>query len=174
MAGYPVALTLAGVSLIFAVLGHQLGVMGFGFSARLPQRIFGVMTNDVLLALPLFIFMGVMLEQSRIAEDLLERMGRLFGALRGGLGFPWSRRRVAGGLDRHCRRDRRDHGPDHAAGHAAAWLRPAARRRHGGGLRDAGADHPAVDRSGRARRPAQQRLSGGAAAQGNFAPSVCR
>jgi tripartite ATP-independent transporter DctM subunit len=87
MAGYPVALTLAGASLIFGLLGHLAGVMGFGILGALPQRIFGVMTNDVLLAIPLFIFMGVMLEQSRIAEDLLERMGRLFGSLRGGLGF---------------------------------------------------------------------------------------
>ena len=87
MAGYPVALTLAGVSLLFGLLGHLLGVMGLGILGALPQRIFGVMTNDVLLAIPLFIFMGVMLERSRIAEDLLERMGRLFGRLRGGLGF---------------------------------------------------------------------------------------
>jgi tripartite ATP-independent transporter DctM subunit len=87
MAGYPVALTLAGVSLIFVLLGHMLGLMGLGILGALPQRIFGVMTNDVLLALPMFIFMGVMLEQSRIAENLLERMGRLFGRLRGGLGF---------------------------------------------------------------------------------------
>ena len=87
MAGYPVALTLAGVSLIFALVGHMLGVMGFGILGALPQRIFGVMTNDTLLAIPMFIFMGVMLEQSRIAENLLERMGRLFGRLRGGLGY---------------------------------------------------------------------------------------
>ena len=59
----------------------------FRFLAALPQRIFGVMTNEVLLAIPLFIFMGVMLERSRIAEDLLETMGRLFGPLRGGLGI---------------------------------------------------------------------------------------
>ena len=87
MAGYPVALTLAGVSLAFAVLGHALGVMSFAILGALPQRIFGVMTNEVLLAIPLFIFMGVMLERSRIAEDLLETMGRLFGTLRGGLGI---------------------------------------------------------------------------------------
>jgi tripartite ATP-independent transporter DctM subunit len=87
MAGYPVALTLAGVSLAFAVLGHLIGVMGLGILGALPDRIYGVMTNDVLLALPMFIFMGVMLERSRIAEDLLERMGRLFGSLRGGLGY---------------------------------------------------------------------------------------
>jgi tripartite ATP-independent transporter DctM subunit len=87
MAGYPVALTLAGVSLGFAVLGQMLSVMNFAIIGALPQRIFGVMTNDVLLAIPLFIFMGVMLEQSRIAEDLLERIGRLFGRVQGGLGF---------------------------------------------------------------------------------------
>ncbi|HMA57533.1 MAG TPA: TRAP transporter large permease subunit, partial [Pseudolabrys sp.] len=87
MAGYPVALTLAGTSLIFAVLGEALGAMNFGILGALPQRIFGVMTNEVLLAIPLFIFMGVMLERSRIAEDLLETMGRLFGTLRGGLGI---------------------------------------------------------------------------------------
>ncbi|HET7912586.1 MAG TPA: TRAP transporter large permease subunit, partial [Pseudolabrys sp.] len=87
MVGYPVALTLAGASLVFAVLGDILGAMSFGILGALPQRIFGVMTNEVLLAIPLFIFMGVMLERSRIAEDLLETMGRLFGALRGGLGI---------------------------------------------------------------------------------------
>ena len=87
MAGYPVALTLAGVSLTFAVVGDALGLMGFGILGALPQRIYGVMTNEILLAIPLFIFMGVMLERSRIAEDLLETMGRLFGTLRGGLGF---------------------------------------------------------------------------------------
>ena len=87
MAGYPVALTLAGVSLMFAVLGHILGVGGLALLGALPQRIYGIMTNDVLLAIPLFIFMGVMLERSDIAGDLLERMGRLFGSLRGGLGY---------------------------------------------------------------------------------------
>ncbi len=87
MIGYSVALTLAGVSLAFAVLGHALGVMGFGILGALPQRIYGIMTNEVLLAIPLFIFMGVMLERSRVAEELLETMGRLFGTLRGGLGI---------------------------------------------------------------------------------------
>src|SRR6187551_2672429 len=85
--GYPVALTLGGVSLAFAALGHLSGVMGFSFIGALPQRVYGVMTNEVLLAIPLFIFMGVMLERSRIAEELLETMGRLFGSLRGGLGI---------------------------------------------------------------------------------------
>ena len=87
LVGYPVALTLAGVSLGFAILGAALNVMNLALLGALPARIFGVMSNDVLLAIPLFIFMGVMLERSRIAEDLLETMGRLFGALPGGLGF---------------------------------------------------------------------------------------
>ena len=87
MIGYPVALTLAGVSLLFAVLGHLLGAMNLGILGALPERIYGVMTNDVLLALPMFVFMGVVLERSGIAENLLERMGRLFGRLRGGLGY---------------------------------------------------------------------------------------
>src|SRR5437899_2568098 len=86
IAGYPVSLTLAGVSLAFAALGHFTGVMGIGLLGALPERIFGVMSNEVLLAIPLFIFMGVMLERSRIAEELLETMGRLFGSWRGGLG----------------------------------------------------------------------------------------
>jgi len=85
MVGYPVALTLGGVALLFAFFASLLGVMDLSLLGALPQRIFGVMTNEVLLAIPLFIFMGVMLERSRIAEALLEAMGRLFGSWRGGL-----------------------------------------------------------------------------------------
>jgi tripartite ATP-independent transporter DctM subunit len=87
LVGYPVALTLAGVSLGFAAIGAASGMMDLSLLGALPGRIFGIMGNDVLLAIPLFIFMGVMLERSRIAEELLETMGRLFGALPGGLGF---------------------------------------------------------------------------------------
>jgi tripartite ATP-independent transporter DctM subunit len=86
-AGYPVALTLGGVSFAFAVMAQLAGVMNLSLLGALPQRIFGVMTNEVLLAIPLFIFMGVMLERSRVAEELLETMGRLFGTLPGGLGI---------------------------------------------------------------------------------------
>ena len=85
--GYPVAFTLAGVSLGFAAAGGALGVMNLALLGALPERIFGIITNDVLLAIPLFIFMGVMLERSRIAEELLETMARLFGVLPGGLGL---------------------------------------------------------------------------------------
>jgi tripartite ATP-independent transporter DctM subunit len=86
-AGYPVALTLGGISLAFAVIAELAGVMQLALLGALPQRMFGVMTNEVLLAIPLFIFMGVMLERSQIAEDLLETMARLFGSLPGGLGI---------------------------------------------------------------------------------------
>ena len=84
--GYPVAFTIAGVATLFAFLGWALGVFDIGLLGALSQRIFGLITNGVLIAIPLFVFMGVVLEKSRIAEDLLETMGRLFGSVRGGLG----------------------------------------------------------------------------------------
>ena len=87
LAGFPVAFTLAGTALIFAILGASLGVFDLRFLGAFPQRIFGTMTNETLIAVPLFVFMGVMLERSRVAEELLESMGRLFGTLRGGLGI---------------------------------------------------------------------------------------
>src|SRR6516225_311382 len=86
-AGYPLALTLARVSLAFAAIGQLAGILNFSLLGALPARMFGIMPNEVLLAIPLFIFMGVMLERSRIAEELLEAMGRLFGTLPGGLGI---------------------------------------------------------------------------------------
>ena len=87
MFGFPVAFTLAGVALIFAFLGEALNVFDFALLGGLPSRFAGVMLNEVLVAVPLFIFMGVMLERSQLAEQLLTTMGRLFGRLRGGLGF---------------------------------------------------------------------------------------
>lgn len=87
MAGFPVAFTLAGVALAFGFIGHSFDVFDISFFYALPQRIFGTMTNEVLMAVPLFVFMGTMLERARIAEDLLENMSRLFGTLRGGLGI---------------------------------------------------------------------------------------
>jgi tripartite ATP-independent transporter DctM subunit len=85
--GFPVAFTLAGVSLAFALIGHSFGVFNLAILGAFPQRIFGVMTNQVLIAVPLFIFMGVMLERSKVAEQLLDSMALLFGRLHGGLGF---------------------------------------------------------------------------------------
>ncbi|MBK5949437.1 tripartite transporter [Rhodobium orientis] len=87
MAGFPVAFTLAGTALIFALLGYAFNAFDPSFLSAFPQRIFGTMINEVLIAVPLFVFMGVMLERSKVAEELLETMGRLFGRLRGGLGL---------------------------------------------------------------------------------------
>ncbi|MCG8435837.1 MAG: TRAP transporter large permease subunit [Gammaproteobacteria bacterium] len=85
--GYPVAFTLGGVALLFAVIGVATGTFDWAYMGSLPSRIFGVMTNETLIAVPLFVFMGVMLERSRIAEELLDTMALLFGTLRGGLGI---------------------------------------------------------------------------------------
>ncbi|GGA49340.1 TRAP transporter large permease [Pelagibacterium lentulum] len=85
--GFPVAFTLAGVSLIFGLVGFWLGVFDPSNLGALASRYIGFMTNEVLVAVPLFIFMGVMLERSKIAEQLLMTMGKLFGNLRGGLGI---------------------------------------------------------------------------------------
>jgi len=87
LVGYPVAFTLAGTALIFAALGMATGVFDPAILAALTGRYFGTMTNETLVAVPLFVFMGVMLERSKIAEALLTTMGELFGALRGGLGY---------------------------------------------------------------------------------------
>lgn len=87
LVGFPVAFTLAGSALIFGVIGHFVGVFDFAFLNFYPQRIFGTMINETLIAVPLFVFMGVILERSKVAEELLETMGMLFGTLRGGLGI---------------------------------------------------------------------------------------
>ncbi len=87
MLGYPVAFTLAGVSLLFAAVGNLAGVFDTAFVAIIPNRIFGIITNQNLLAVPLFVYMGVMLEKSRLAEELLDNMTRVFGRLPGGLGI---------------------------------------------------------------------------------------
>ena len=87
LAGYQVMFTLAGVGVLFAFLGQSMGAFDMLFFNALPSRFFGVMTNEILVAVPLFVFMGVMLEKSKIAEELLTTMGQCFGALRGGLGL---------------------------------------------------------------------------------------
>ncbi len=87
LAGYPVAFSLAGTALGFAWLGYVLDLFDPLMLDALPNRLFGVMTNETLVAVPLFVFMGVMLEKSRVAEQLLDTMAALFGSLRGGLGI---------------------------------------------------------------------------------------
>ena len=85
MVGFPVAFTLAGVSVLFALAGNLLGTFDLFFYSAIPGRFFGVMSNEILVAVPLFVFMGIMLERSRVAEELLTTMGQCFGAMRGGL-----------------------------------------------------------------------------------------
>ncbi len=83
--GYPVAFALAGTALLFALLGSLVGDFDLILLTALPERTFGTMSNYTLLAVPFFIFMGTVLEKSRLAEDLLETIGLLFGRFRGGL-----------------------------------------------------------------------------------------
>ncbi|MEM9739658.1 MAG: TRAP transporter large permease subunit [Pseudomonadota bacterium] len=87
MGGFPVALTLGGVALVFALIGIALGVFPEAFLKGFPARIQGSMENQVLIAVPLFVIMGVVLERSRVAEDLLHIAGRLLSSVRGGLGY---------------------------------------------------------------------------------------
>ena len=87
LAGFPVAFTLAGVAIAFGLIGQMFGLFDMAFFYALPQRIYGNMTNEVLIAVPLVVFMGTMLERARVAEDLLENMSRLFAGVRGGLGI---------------------------------------------------------------------------------------
>ena len=86
MFGYPVAFTLAGTALGFAAGGILLGHFDPAFLAALPGRLFGTISNGTLIAVPLFILMGIILEKSRVAEELLESMSQVFGRVRGGLG----------------------------------------------------------------------------------------
>jgi len=85
--GFSVAFTLSGVALIFGVLGSTINLFDMAFIQALPNRIYGIMTNDLLIAVPLFVFMGVMLERSKIAEELLDTMAQLLGSIKGGLGI---------------------------------------------------------------------------------------
>lgn len=87
LVGYPVAFTLGGSALLFAFIGAITGTFDPAFLEAIPNRISGTLSNELLVAIPLFVFMGVMLEKSKIAEDLLDTMGQVFGGLAGGLGI---------------------------------------------------------------------------------------
>ena len=87
LAGYPVALSLAGTALVFAGFGMLFGHFDSAYLQALPNRLFGIMGNNTLIAVPLFVMMGVMLEKTRLSEDLLESMADLMGGLRSGLGL---------------------------------------------------------------------------------------
>jgi TRAP-type mannitol/chloroaromatic compound transport system permease large subunit len=85
--GYPAAFSLGAVGLIFALIGIDFGMFAPDFLQALPERVYGVMSNDTLLAIPFFTFMGLVLERSGMAEDLLDTIGQLFGTVRGGLAY---------------------------------------------------------------------------------------
>src|SRR6201987_5003636 len=85
--GYPAAFSLGAVGLFFALIGIELGQFSPDFLPALPERVYGVMNNDTLLAIPFFTFMGLVLERSGMAEDLLDTIGQLFGTVRGGLAY---------------------------------------------------------------------------------------
>lgn len=87
MAGYPVAFSLAGTALLFALVGNMTGHFDMAFLHALPNRLYGTIDNTTLIAVPLFVLMGVMLERSKLAEDLLDSMSLLFGKFKGGLGI---------------------------------------------------------------------------------------
>ncbi|MGI9272387.1 MAG: TRAP transporter large permease [Woeseiaceae bacterium] len=87
LAGFPVAFTLGGTALIFAAIGVLTGNFTEALLSGLPNRVFGIMANETLVAVPLFVFMGVTLERAQIAEELLDTLSALFGSLRGGLGI---------------------------------------------------------------------------------------
>jgi len=87
LGGFPVAFSLGGVALIFATVGAMMGIFDATFLGAMPNRLFGIMSNETLMAVPLFVFMGVTLERAKIAESLLESLSSLFGKLRGGLGI---------------------------------------------------------------------------------------
>ncbi|GIX13266.1 MAG: hypothetical protein KatS3mg118_1225 [Paracoccaceae bacterium] len=86
LSGFPVAFAIGGVAVIFALLGWATGQMDIGLLGALGQRVFGLLSNQTLIAIPLFVLMGALLDKSRIAVELLQTMGRLFGRMRGGLG----------------------------------------------------------------------------------------
>lgn len=87
LAGFPVAFTLAGVALIFALLGMAFGIFDPAFLSAFPSRVYGIMSNETLIAVPVFVFMGVMLEKSKLADQLLQALAQLMRRLPGGLGL---------------------------------------------------------------------------------------
>ena len=117
--GYPVAFSLSAVGLGFGLLGLNLHLLEPQLLQALPERVFGIMRNDTLLAIPFFTFMGLILERSGMAEDLLDTIGQLFGPIRGGLAYAV---RLAGGDDRRCGGLGHLHGPHLSPHHAALRL----------------------------------------------------
>src|SRR5690606_32357589 len=87
LSGFPIAFSLAANGLLFAFIGFELGLLEPTLLQALPNRLYGIMSNETLLAVPFFTFMGLILERSGMAEDLLDTIGQLFGSVRGGVAY---------------------------------------------------------------------------------------
>jgi TRAP-type mannitol/chloroaromatic compound transport system permease large subunit len=87
LVGYPIAFSLSAIGLLFGFIGIQLGLLAPELLQALPERVFGIMRNETLLAIPFFTFMGFIFDRSGMAEELLETIGQLFGTVRGGLAY---------------------------------------------------------------------------------------
>jgi hypothetical protein len=156
LTGFPVAFSLAACGMFFGFIGIELGMMPVALLQALPLRLVGIMQNETLLAIPFFTFMGLILERSGMAEDLLETVGQVFGPVRGGLALAVILvGRDAGGHHRRGRRIGDFDGPDLAADHAALRLQPSDRNRRDHRIGHARPDHSAVAGADRDRRPAR-------------------
>jgi len=141
--GYPVAISLAGTALAFAFAGEYFELFDFAFLEALPNRLFGIIENDTLVAVPLFVFMGVMLEKSNVAEALLENISTRWTWLLGCFS-----RYAYGCQYRHCWRNGCYHGAIVFAHYVKTQLRPRACLRHYLRIRHIGANYSAVYRTG--------------------------
>ena len=130
LTGFPVAFALAACGLGFGYIGMEAGLFPPSLFQALPLRIFGIMQNDTLLAIPFFTFMGIILQKSGMAEDLLETVGQVFGPVRGGVAIAVILVGAFAGCDHWCGGCGRDfHGLDLFAHHAALRLQPGHRHR---------------------------------------------
>jgi TRAP-type mannitol/chloroaromatic compound transport system permease large subunit len=155
LSGFPVAFAYAGTALLFTFIGNHFfpGLYDNAFMATRHNSLYRLMVNPTLIAVPLFVFMGVMLERSKVAEELLDTMGMLFGPVRGAGYLGHHCGHAVGGQYRHRRLHRSHHGPAIAAHHAQAQLRPRPVQRRDLRPRDLGPDHSAFDRPDPARGP---------------------
>ena len=165
------AFTLAGVSLLFAGVGILTGTFDPAYLSAMPNQVYGIMNNQILMAVPLFVFMGVMLEKSRIAERLLHNMGLLFWPSARRLGDFGGARWCADGCQyRNYRRQRSDHGFNFFAHYVAPRLQPRPNHGHYLRHRNAGANYSTVYCADYLGRCAVQLLSTGTAEDGYFQP----
>ena len=171
MAGFPVAFSLAGTALVFAFAGVIGGGFEAAFLSGMPSRIFGIMNNDTLVAVPLFVFMGVTAgARAHCRGSAGDAQFPVRQAARRPRDLRHAGRHAAGRQHRHRRGDGRDNGAPVAADNAETRLLGGDRKRHDLCFGHPGPDHSAFDHPGHARRRDTVRLPAGPARQGNFAP----